>query len=71
MARTRDVSVSDSREPTIMIVFIFRFQISDFRFQNNGDRINISQGDNIRHGEVVPGHKHDLIDKEVTSNNFF
>ena len=31
MAGTRDVSVSESREPTIMIVFIFRFQISDFR----------------------------------------
>ena len=29
MAGTRDVSVSDSREPTITIVFIFRF----FRFQ--------------------------------------
>ena len=38
---------------------------------NNGDRINISQGDNIRHGEVVPGDKHVLIDKEVMSNKFF
>ena len=38
---------------------------------NNGDLINISQGDNIRHGEVVPGDKHVLIDKEVMSNKFF
>ena len=44
---------------------------SQSRIYNNGDRINISQGDNIRHGEVVPGHKHDLIDKEVMSNKFF
>ncbi len=29
---------------------------------NNGDRINISQGDNIRHGEVVPGGDHLLLD---------
>ena len=29
MAGTRDVSVSESREPTIMIVFIFRL-FSDF-----------------------------------------
>ena len=38
---------------------------------NNGDLINIPQGDNIRHGEVVPGDKHVLIDKEVMSNKFF
>ena len=38
---------------------------------NNGDLINISQGDNIRHGEVVPGHKNGLINMEVMSNYFF